>query len=75
MSYIEREAVLAEYDRQHKGPPGKARRIIESWPAANVAPIVRCKDCLSYDKAHRLCTLFFHEMYEDDFCSRRAPRL
>lgn len=45
MSYIEREAVLAEYDRQHKGPPGKARRIIESWPAANVTPIVYCKDC------------------------------
>ena len=36
--YIDREAVLAEYDRQHKGPPGAARKIIETFPAADVAP-------------------------------------
>lgn len=37
--YIEREAVLAEYDRQHQGPPGGARKIIAEWPAADVAPV------------------------------------
>ena len=39
--YIEREKVLAEYDRQHKGPPGGARKIIETFPAADVRPVVR----------------------------------
>lgn len=37
--YIEREAVLAEYDRQHQGPPGGARKIIAEWPAADVVPV------------------------------------
>lgn len=41
--YIERQAVLSEYDRQHKGPPGGARRIIETFPAADVRPAVRGK--------------------------------
>ena len=43
--YIEREKVLAEYDRQHKGPPGGSRKIIESFPAADVRPVVLCRDC------------------------------
>lgn len=43
--YIERQAVLSEYDRQHKGTPGGARRIIETFPAADVRPVVRCCEC------------------------------
>ena len=39
--FVEREKVLAEYDRQHKGPPGGARKIIETFPAADVRPVVR----------------------------------
>lgn len=39
--YIEREAVLAEYDRQHNGPPGGARKIIAEFPAADVVS----RDC------------------------------
>ena len=45
MEYISREEILAEYDRQHKGPAGGARKIMETWPAADVVPVVRCKDC------------------------------
>ena len=41
MSYINREALLAEYDRQHKGPPGGARKIIETFPAADVREVRR----------------------------------
>lgn len=37
--YIEREAVLAEYDRKHKGEPGGARKIIAEFPAADVVPV------------------------------------
>ena len=39
MDYISREEILAEYDRQHKGPAGRARKIMETWPAADVAPV------------------------------------
>ena len=46
MDYISREEILAEYDRQHKGPSGGARKMIETWPAADVASVVRCKDCI-----------------------------
>ena len=41
--YIDREAVLAEYDRQHEGPPGKAREIIAGFPAEDVRPAVHGK--------------------------------
>lgn len=43
MEYISREEILAEYDRQHKGPAGGARKIMETWPAADVAPVRRGK--------------------------------
>ena len=43
--YIERQALLAEYDRVHVGPPGGARKLIEEAIAADVVPVVRCKDC------------------------------
>lgn len=38
--YIEREALLAEYDRQHTGEPGRARKLIEDAPAADVVEVV-----------------------------------
>lgn len=31
---ISRSALLAEYDKKHKGPPGKIRRLIENAPPA-----------------------------------------
>ena len=37
---ILRTYVLAEYDRQHKGPPGRARKIIEDAPAVDATPVV-----------------------------------
>lgn len=38
--YVEREALLAAYDKAHKGPPGRARKLIAEAPAADVAPVV-----------------------------------
>ena len=38
--YIEREALLAAYDKAHVGPPGGARKLIAEAPAADVAPVV-----------------------------------
>ena len=38
---ISRAYVLAEYDRQHKGPPGGARKIMEEAPAVDAVPVAR----------------------------------
>ena len=44
-------------------------RIIDSLPAANVAPVVRCRECIHYNESKRLCcmTRWFHD--EDGFCT------
>lgn len=31
--YLDRESLLLMYDKQHEGPPGKARKLIEEFPA------------------------------------------
>ena len=38
--YVSRQYLLNEYDRQHQGPPGGARKIIAEAPAEDVAPVV-----------------------------------
>ena len=43
--YIERGALIAEYDRVHVGAPGGARKLMVEAPAADVVEVVRCKDC------------------------------
>ena len=60
MRLIDADALLAEYDRQHKGEPGKARKLIEDAPTIDrptrsqfkrmavqlgYEPVVRCNDC------------------------------
>lgn len=39
MSHINREKLIAEYDRAHKGPPGGARKLIVDAPAEDVIPV------------------------------------
>lgn len=36
---IEREALIARYDAEHVGPPGRARELIATAPAADVAEV------------------------------------
>ena len=43
--YVSRDYLLGEYDRQHQGSPGGARKIIAEAPAADVVEVVRCTDC------------------------------
>lgn len=38
--YIERKALIARYDAEHVGPPGRARELMATAPAADVAPVV-----------------------------------
>ena len=57
---IDADDLLAEYDRQHEGEPGKSRKLIEDAPTIDrptrsqfkrmavqlgYEPVVRCKDC------------------------------
>ena len=72
--YLPRKGLLEEYDRQHKGPPGGARKIIETYPAADVRPVVLCRDCAKYktkycaiDIWHVDATIF--KAKDTDFCS------
>ena len=37
--YIEREALIAEYDRVHKGPAGGARKLMVDAPACDVVEV------------------------------------
>ena len=40
--YIERGALIAEYDRVHVGAPGGARRLMVDAPAVDVVEVMRC---------------------------------
>lgn len=39
MRLIDADDLLAEYDRQHEGEPGKARKLIEDAPTAAAVPL------------------------------------
>ena len=41
--YIEREALIAEYDRVHKGPAGGARKLMVDAPAVDAVEVVHGK--------------------------------
>lgn len=65
MRLIDADALLAEYDRQHEGEPGKARKLIEDAPTIDrptrsqfkrmavqlgYEAVIHCREC----KEHRL---------------------
>lgn len=70
---ISRAYVLAEYDRQHQGPPGGARKIMEEAPAVDAVPVVRCKDCKNFKMGYLnydgMCLCSGDFMDNDDYCS------
>ena len=39
MRLIDADVLLAEYDRQHEGEPGKARKLIEDAPTVAAVPV------------------------------------
>ena len=64
MRLIDADDLLAEYDRQHEGEPGKARKLIEDAPTIDrptrsqfkrmavqlgYEPVVHCRDCKHKD--------------------------
>lgn len=75
---INRRALLAEYDRQHAGPPGRARTLSAKAPAVDAVEVVRCKDCKSFKPCKEIegvswtgyCNYGEFHTDDDDFCSR-----
>lgn len=81
--YIEREHLLRKFnidDMMNVNGAlislNDARNVIEKQPAADVAPIVRCKDCtystLYEDSEGLYCTSIcglFTRVMDDDYCS------
>ncbi len=66
MRLVDADALLAEYDRQHEGEPGKARKLIENAPTIErptrsqfkrmavqlgYEKVVHCKDCKRYSES------------------------
>lgn len=75
--YISREAALSAQNKSMN--LSECRKRLERIPAADVRPVVRCKDCKhwkSYDNTgHHLCTYVAGAQFirkSDDFCSRGA---
>ena len=75
--YIDREALIAEYDRVHIGQAGGARKLMVDAPAADVVEVVRCSECKHFcpyeGEEHKgdCAELVGLEscVYEDDYCS------
>lgn len=78
--YIERNALIAEYDRVHIGPAGGARKLMVDAPTADVVEVVRCKDCIHWwspmeDDFHycRLKKGLGGLVVKEDYCSFATP--
>lgn len=61
--FIERRALIARYDAEHVGPPGRARELITTAPAADVVEVVHgeltehIRELLRAEKDGRLVVL------------------
>lgn len=73
--YIERDALLDDISAavKHRGMGeiiGKTlMRYVNRQPAADVAPVVRCKNCRSYNKPKTgWCEVHLDREHPDDFC-------
>ena len=86
--YIEREAICYQLEKQESidGQPRairRARRIVANFPAADVVPVVRCKDCEYWDATQEaplsegcfLCTLEGGYPKGDFYCALGERRM
>lgn len=80
--YIMRQAVLDAYEEeQRKNGPWRFETLIESVPAADVVPVVRCRECKHFNLETHECenealstdheggASYSLNFYDDDFCS------
>ena len=75
--YIDRKSLIDEFDRLGLGEHSFVERvfsdgvrtIIAGIPAADVAPVVYCRHCRSYNKPRLgLCSVHLDREGSDDFC-------
>lgn len=76
--YIEREAAVEA--AKHAWAKGlEPTQYIEMIPAVEVVPVVRCRDCKSYNKPGLgWCSFHMDRENQDDFCSygeRKAEQI
>lgn len=62
---IDRDALLAEYDRVHVGPPGGARKLIEDAPTISDPDWILCSILLPKEKGQYLTSTIFDETHCD----------
>ena len=74
MRMIDADALLAEYDRVHEGPLGKARILIEKAPTIEQEIIV-CADCKHWICHDRRCGYWNHGVKPLDWCSHAERRI
>ena len=75
--YIEREALTAKFKQMELGKHGLAERlfadgvyaVIAEFPAADVEPVVRCKDCECWHTTECALDYAMFEPTEFSFCS------
>lgn len=86
--YIEREALIAKFKQMKLGEHGLVERlfadgvyaVIAAFPAADVVPVTRCKDCKHLVNAtinangFLICDISDMEIAPDDFCSHGERR-
>lgn len=76
--YIEREGLLAAYDKAHKGPPGGARKLIAEAPAADVAPVVHGRwVCMEAEIGYFACSECDHRILRAkcNYCPNCGARM
>lgn len=69
--FIEREALLDRYDAEHVGPPGRARDLIATAPAADVVEVVhakwddngRCTNCGGHAPYYSMASTYYASPY------------
>ena len=78
--YISREAALKDFEannaRNPNWTPPRVKTLLLRQPAADVAEVVRCKDCIDYIGSMCFRCGLGHEVSvdADDFCSRGVTK-
>lgn len=81
--YISREAAIKEVvvnSVKHRADPDVATETIhgiEKLPAADVQPVVMCKDCVHYIFSDMVCDYHYLHQYHaepNEYCSHAARR-
>lgn len=75
--YISREDAIDIVRHECCEWRGLAKEIVKQFnglPSADVAPVVRCKDCTRYIDLRHWCKCHDTTMFENDFCSYGGKR-